>query len=79
MGGDLELGVLRANGAMLLRERITGRFVIEALTWLRHENAGGAHIFVRPAGLSPFTLIELTYTSRLTPLAAAERAKCSVA
>lgn len=58
MGGDLELGVLRANGAMLLRERITGRFVIEALTWLRHENAGGAHIFVRPAGLSPFTLID---------------------
>lgn len=58
MGGGFELGILRANGAMLLRDRATERFVIDALAWLRHENACGAHIFVRPAGSSPLTLID---------------------
>ena len=31
---------------------------MRALGWLRHENACGGHIFVRPAGLSPLTLVD---------------------
>ena len=59
MGGSaFELGVLRADGTMLLRAPVWPRFVIRALGWLRHENACGGHIFVRPAGLSPLTLVD---------------------
>jgi hypothetical protein len=59
MGGSaFELGVLRADGTMLLRAPVESRFVARALAWLRHENACGGHIFVRPAGLSPLILVD---------------------
>ena len=59
MGGSaFELGVLRADGSMLLRAPVGLRFVAHALAWLRHENACGGHIFVRPARLSPLVLLD---------------------
>jgi hypothetical protein len=53
-----ELGVLRADGVMLLRAPLTANQIEAQLTWLRRENARGAHIFVRPHGFSRLTLID---------------------
>ena len=53
-----ELGIRRDAGEMILRE---GQGAIEikgAIKWLRHENAKGAHIYVRPAGLHALSLID---------------------
>jgi hypothetical protein len=53
-----ELGIRRDAGEMILRER-QGAIEIEgAIKWLRHENAKGAHIYVRPAGLHALSLID---------------------
>jgi single stranded DNA-binding protein len=53
-----ELGLLRADGVMLLRAPLTANQIEAQLTWLRRENARGAHIFVRPHGFSRLTLID---------------------
>jgi hypothetical protein len=51
MGCNLfDIGVLRQNGRMLLRQRWTQQQIVAAVLWLKHENARGAHIFVRPHG-----------------------------
>lgn len=53
-----ELGIRRDAGEMILREG-QGAIEIEgAIKWLRHENAKGAHIYVRPAGLHALSLID---------------------
>jgi RepB DNA-primase from phage plasmid len=53
-----ELGIRRDAGEMILREG-QGAIEIEgAIKWLRHENAKGAHIYVRPAGLHALNLID---------------------
>src|SRR6266849_436015 len=53
-----DLGIRRDAGEMILREG-QGAFEIEAtIKWLRHENAKGAHIYVRPAGLHGLSLID---------------------
>jgi hypothetical protein len=46
-----ELGIRRDAGEMILREGRDAIEIEEAIKWLRHENAKGAHIYVRPAGL----------------------------
>jgi hypothetical protein len=52
MGGTtFEVGVLRSDGQMILRERWREADVIEALAWLRQENAAGADL--RAAGGRP--------------------------
>jgi hypothetical protein len=51
-----DIGIKRDAGEMILRE---GRGVPEievTIKWLRHENAKGAHIYVRPAGLHGLSL-----------------------
>jgi hypothetical protein len=53
-----DLGVLRAHGMMLLHESLTARQIRARFAWLRQENAGRAHIFVRPHGLSRLTLVD---------------------
>ena len=53
-----ELGVLRADGVMLLRDRMSAERICAMLGWLRYENARGAHIFVRPQGPSRLSLID---------------------
>ena len=59
MGGErFDLGIRRAAGEMILRK---GQGTIEidaAIKWLRHENAEGAHIYVRPGRLHGLSLID---------------------
>jgi hypothetical protein len=44
--GYLDIGILRPDGRMLLREAWTVRQIEEAIQRLRRENARGAHVFV---------------------------------
>jgi DNA primase RepB-like protein len=59
MGSErFDLGIRRDAGEMILREG-QGAFEIEAtIKWLRHENAKGAHIYVRPAGIHSLSLMD---------------------
>src|SRR5229473_1360521 len=52
------VGIRRDAGEMILREG-QGAFEIEAtIKWLRRENAKGAHIYIRPAGLHGLSLMD---------------------
>jgi hypothetical protein len=53
-----DLGVLRSGGVMLLRDALSAERIAAQFAWLRCENARGAHIFIRPCGLSNLTLID---------------------
>jgi hypothetical protein len=53
-----DLGIKRDAGEMILREGQGASEIEEAIKWLRHENAKGAHIYVRPAGLHSLSLID---------------------
>jgi len=53
-----DLGIRRDAGEMILREG-QGAIEVEAtIKWLRHENAKGAHIYIRPGGLHGLSLID---------------------
>src|ERR1700693_3169450 len=54
----LDIGILRPNGRMLLREAWTVCQIEEAIQRLRRENARGAHIFVRPHGVHALSLVD---------------------
>src|ERR1700719_3982335 len=56
--GIFDIGVLRPEGRMLLREAWTVRQIEEAIQRLRRENARGAHIFVRPHGTHSLSLVD---------------------
>jgi len=58
MASVFDIGVLRPSGWMLLREKWNAEDIDAALTWLRRENARGAHIFVRPHGAHALSLID---------------------
>src|SRR5713101_7153872 len=53
-----ELGIRRDAGGMILREGQGAIDIKGAIKWLRHENAKGAHIYIRPAGLHSLSLID---------------------
>jgi hypothetical protein len=53
-----DIGVLRQSGRMLLRERWTQQQIVAAVPWLKHENARGGHIFVRPHGEHALSLLD---------------------
>jgi hypothetical protein len=53
-----DVGILRSDGRMLLREAWTVRQIEEAIQRLRRENARGAHIFVRPYGAHALSLVD---------------------
>ena len=53
-----DLGIRRDAGEMILREGQGAFEIEETITWLRHENAKGAHIYIRPAGLHGLSLID---------------------
>jgi hypothetical protein len=53
-----ELGIRRDAGEMILREGQGAIQIEEAIKWLRHENAKGAHIYIRPAGPHALSLID---------------------
>jgi hypothetical protein len=53
-----DIGIKSDAGEMILREG-QGAVEVEAtIKWLRHENAKGAHIYVRPAGAHCLSLID---------------------
>jgi len=54
---SFEVGVLRPNGRMLLREWTAEQIDI-AVGWLRRENAYGAHIYIRPYGAHALGLVD---------------------
>ncbi len=54
----LDIGILRPDGRMLLREAWTARQIEEAIQRLRRDNARGAHIFVRPHGAHALSLVD---------------------
>jgi len=59
MGCDyLDIGILRPDGRMLLREAWTIAHIEEAIQRLRRENVRGAHIFVRPHGIHAMSLVD---------------------
>jgi hypothetical protein len=53
-----DLGIKRDAGEMILREGQGPIEIEEAIKWLRHENAKGAHIYIRAAGSHNLTLID---------------------
>ena len=59
MGGRrFDLGVRRDGGEMILREGQDVFAVRDAVKWLRHENAKGAHVYIRPAGVHSLSLLD---------------------
>ncbi|MGO9061414.1 MAG: RepB family DNA primase [Candidatus Binataceae bacterium] len=55
---SFEIGVLRPDGRMLLREGLTVEQIDRRLGWLRRENAFGAHIYIRPSGAHALSLVD---------------------
>lgn len=53
-----DIGVLRPNGTMVLRDSRRSDEIMSFIGWLRHENSAGAHIYIRPAGPHALTLID---------------------
>jgi hypothetical protein len=53
-----DLGIRRDAGEMILREGQGALQIEQAIKWLRHENAKGAHIYVRPAATHALSLID---------------------
>jgi len=59
MGCELfDLGILQHDGRMLLREGWSAEQIDAALSWLKRENARGAHIFIRPHGAHALSLVD---------------------
>src|SRR5208337_5272423 len=56
--GYFDIGILRPDGRMLLREAWRTGQIEEAIHGLRRENARGAHIFVRAHGVHALSLVD---------------------
>jgi hypothetical protein len=53
-----DIGIKRNGGEMILRESQGAIDIEKAIKWLRHENAKGAHIYIRPAGTHNLSLLD---------------------
>jgi hypothetical protein len=53
-----DIGIKRDGGEMILRESQGAIHIEKAIKWLRHENAKGAHIYIRPAGTHSLSLLD---------------------
>jgi hypothetical protein len=53
-----EIGVLKTNCKMALRENLSIDRILKSIRWLRRENACGAHIFIRPMWPHTLSLID---------------------
>ncbi len=53
-----DVGIRRDAGEMILREGQSAIEIEKTVKWLRHENAKGAHIYVRPAGTHRLSLVD---------------------
>ncbi len=52
-----DLGILSAQGMYRL-EAVAPSAVLRMLPYLKYRNANGAHIYIRPTGESPYTLLD---------------------
>jgi len=55
---SFDIGVLRHDGRMLLHEGWGAGQIGNALSWLRRENAHGAHIYIRPYGAHALSMVD---------------------
>ena len=53
-----DVGIKRDAGEMILREGQSAIELEKTIKWLRHENAKGAHIYIRPAGAHKLSLLD---------------------
>ncbi len=65
-----DIGVLRQSSRMLLREHWTAPRTLAAVAWLKHENARGAHIFLRPHGEHALSLLDDLTSEAITSMEA---------
>jgi hypothetical protein len=56
--GHFDIGIKRNSGEMILREGQGAIDIENAIKWLRHENAKGAHVYIRPAGTHSLSLLD---------------------
>jgi RepB DNA-primase from phage plasmid len=53
-----DIGIKRDAGEMILREGQGAVAIEKTIKWLRHENAKGAHIYIRPAEAHALSLLD---------------------
>jgi RepB DNA-primase from phage plasmid len=53
-----DVGIKRDGGEMILREGQGAIEIEKTIKWLRHENAKGAHIYIRPTGVHGLSLLD---------------------
>jgi hypothetical protein len=69
MGSEFfELGVLHRDEKMTLRHAVRAERIEHLIRWMRRENAGGAHIFIRPRGPHALSLIDDLSAGALTEM-----------
>jgi RepB DNA-primase N-terminal domain len=66
-----DIGILRPDGRMLLREASTVSQIDQKTQWLKRENARRAHIFVRPHGTHALSLVDDLSVDAVARMAAA--------
>ncbi len=63
-----DLGIL-SDGGMYRLEAVPESRILRMLPYLKFRNANGAHIYIRPTGESPYTLLDDLTTTTLARLA----------
>jgi hypothetical protein len=66
-----DVGILRPDGRMLLREKWTLGQIEQAIQRFKFENARGAHIFIRPHGIHALSLIDDLSVEAIVPMTGA--------
>jgi len=64
-----DLGIL-SDGGMDRLESVPASCLLRMLPYLKYRNANGAHIYTRPTGESPYTLLDDLTLTTLTRLEA---------
>ncbi|MGI4830360.1 MAG: RepB family DNA primase [Janthinobacterium lividum] len=72
-----DLGILNAQGMYRL-EAVPHARILRMLPYLKYRNATGAHIYIRPTGESPYTLLDDLTATSLTRLTAEGYAPAAV-
>ncbi len=69
-----DLGILTERGMYRL-ESVSEARILRMLSYLKHRNANGAHIYIRPTGEGRYTLLDDLATATLTRLNAEDYAR----
>jgi len=72
-----DLGILTERGMYRL-ESVSEARILRMLSFLKHRNANGAHIYIRPTGESRYTLLDDLATATLTRLNAEDYAPAAI-